>query len=73
MERGELEYLKDDRNPVEQIRKQHYHARQAEAERHQQLNIVTADGKTVQAVTLQSWRCHGHQRDSAQDSDTRFA
>ena len=55
MPRSKLEYLKDDRNPVKQTRKQGYHARQAEAERHQQLKIITADGKAVQAVTLQSW------------------
>jgi len=55
MQWGKLEYLKDDRNPVKQMRKQGHHARQAEAERHQQLKIITADGKAVQAVTLQSW------------------
>ena len=55
MPRGKLEYLKNDRNPAEQTCKQGYHARQAEAERHQQLKIVTADGKAFQAITLQSW------------------
>jgi len=55
MPRDKVESLQHDWNPVKQICKQYYHARQAEAERYQRLNIVTADGKAVQAVTLQSW------------------